>query len=1316
VSFTDPTESTQPAANLVSLRTRAGLVVALAVLPAGALTASFGAEMEAVPLAPGVKAVWSLDQAWREQTATRERISLNGLWRWQPAAGTAAEVPTNGWGYFKVPGAWPGVTDYMQKDCQRLYPHPRWKDTKLSGVLAAWSGRAIHVPASWAGRRLLLRAEHLNSLGTVFVDGAKVGELRFPGGELDLTDVCRPGATHELALQIVALPLKGVLLSYTDSASAREVKGTVARRGMCGDVYLIGEPRGPRITDVKVEPSVRRRECGWSVAVTNLAAGGRYSLRVRVAEDNGRGKQFARHPFGSGELVEGRVSGVEAWVPEKFWDVHQPHHTCDLEVALLDEKGGVLDAWWGERFGFREFWIDGRDFVLNGTRIFLSAVPLDNAAVGAAWATYAAARESLERLKSFGINYVYTHNYGCEPGSHLAFNEILRAADDVGMMVGFSQPHFSHYDWQLPDADRDNGYARHAEYYVRVAQNHPSVVMYPMSHNATGYDEDMNPDLIDGLQAPRDEWGRRNVVKALRAEAIVRHLDPTRIVYHHASGNLGAMHNSNFYPNFVPVQELSDWFEHWATKGVKPAFTCEYGAPFTWDWTMYRGWFRGQREFGSAKVPWEFCLAEWNAQFFGDAAYRISDAEKTDLRWEARQFRATNLWHRWDYPVEVSSARFAERYPVFALYLTDNWRAFRTWGVSAISPWEYGHFWKLREGVDRSRKELPVNWAGLQRPGFSPDYIEQRYEVMDLAFERADWVATPAAEALLRNNRALLAYLAGKPDRFTSKDHNFLAGETVEKQIIVINNSREPVAGEVRWHLALPRPLTGRQKVKVGPGEQARVPLRLALPASLAPGRYELRMEARLGEQQEDVLAIHVLPPPPPSPAGEGRARIALWDPRGTTARWLKETGVSCEAIDANDDLARFDLLLIGQAALSVGDAAPDLQRVRQGLKVIVFEQSAEALEKRLGFRVAEYGLRRVFPRILDHPLLSGLTAESLSDWRGAATISSPHLKYELRPRHGPTVSWAGMPVSRAWRCGNQGSVASVLVEKPARGDFLPILDGGFSLQFSPLLEYREGLGMVIFCQLDVTGRTEADPAAERLKRNLLRYAMEWKPAPQRRAVYAGEPAGAQHLAAAGITATPYEGGRLSPDEVLIVGASGPRGDGAKGVAEWLKAGGHLVAVGLDQAQAEAWLPVAPRMTRSEHIAAYFERFEVSSTLAGIGPADVHNRDPRQLPLVTSGARSFGDGVLATVEPGNIAFCQLVPWQFAGSDQGNLRRTFRRTSVLLSRLLANLGVAGATPVLERFHRAAGAEEKRWLEGLYLDVPVEWDDPYRFFRW
>ena len=90
------------------------------------------------------------------------------------------------------------------------------------------------------------------------------------------------------------------------------------------------------------------------------------------------------------------------------------------------------------------------------------------------------------------------------------------------MLVALSQPHFSHYDWQAADADQNNGYVRHAEFYVRAAQNHPAVVAYSMNHNSTGYTEDMNPDLIDGIQNPRDPSAQRNAERAVRAEAIVR--------------------------------------------------------------------------------------------------------------------------------------------------------------------------------------------------------------------------------------------------------------------------------------------------------------------------------------------------------------------------------------------------------------------------------------------------------------------------------------------------------------------------------------------------------------------------------------------------------------------------------------------------------------------------------------------------------------------------------------------------------------------------------------------------------------------------
>src|SRR5439155_1818082 len=213
----------------------------------------------AVGLATGVKAVWDVTRSYNETTRTRERICLNGLWRWQPADSGSAQVPAGRWGFFKVPGCWPGITDYMQKDSQTLYAHANWKDVKLGGITAAWYEREITIPSDWSGRRISLHVEYLNSYAMVFVDGVKAGEIHFPGGEVDLTAALRPGAKHRISVLVVALPLKGVLLSYTDSASAREVKGTVARRGLCGDVFLVSAPRGPEITDVSVDTSVRRR-------------------------------------------------------------------------------------------------------------------------------------------------------------------------------------------------------------------------------------------------------------------------------------------------------------------------------------------------------------------------------------------------------------------------------------------------------------------------------------------------------------------------------------------------------------------------------------------------------------------------------------------------------------------------------------------------------------------------------------------------------------------------------------------------------------------------------------------------------------------------------------------------------------------------------------------------------------------------------------------------------------------------------------------------------------------------------------------------
>ena len=114
-------------------------------------------------------------------------------------------------------------------------------------------------------------------------------------------------------------------------------------------------------------------------------------------------------------------------------------------------------------------------------------------------------------------------------------------------------------------------------------------------------------------------------------------------------------------------------------------------------------------------------------------------------------------------------------------------------------------------------------------------------------------------------------------------------------------------------------------------------------------------------------------------------------------------------------------------------------------------------------------------------------------------------------------------------------------------------------------------------------------------------------------------------------------------------------------------------------------------------------------------PADVHNRVPKNYPLIADEKIAVGNGILAVTDNGRTVIFGMAPWQFAADKQSE-KRTFRRSAFVLARLLGNMNVDLRTPLVERFSGSVGKDEKRWLTGLYLDEPEEWDDPYRFFRW
>ena len=502
---------------------------------------------------------------------------------------------------------------------------------------------------------------------------------------------------------------------------------------------------------------------------------------------------------------------------------------------------------------------------------------------------------------------------------------------------------------------------------------------------------------------------------------------------------------------------------------------------------MYRGWYKGQRELGSAQVPWEFCLAEWNAQFLGDRAFRISEMEKKDLRWEARQFRAGKLWHRWDYPYAGGLDRFRRsadglraihhrqlarlphlgRLGQFAVGICVFLEAAR--GPGPTTQGVEGGLGQLAEarlqpglhraatGVDEHGRRAGRT-GSRRRPGRRCSATTGRCWPTSAASPAASRArTTTSAPAKRSRSSSSSSTIRGKPCRAIANGRSAC-------------RSRRP----------------GTRRFPLPTGEQERIPLRFELPAALPAGAYELTASVHFsnGETQKDTFTIHVLPRPSES-GGQGEDRALRSEGRDRQAPVrpecaLPEGGSRRRPVG----LRRADRR---QGSLDAGRAGPGRRpgaRRAEGRRVRADREGAGKAASGFGWRSTACGRSsRACRTVRCWPASS---VDHLRDWRGEATLLPPRLQYTTRPRYGPTVQWCGIDVTRLWRCGCRGNVASVLIEKPARGDFLPILDGGYGLQYSPLMEYREGKGMVLFCQMDVTGRTESEPAADALTRNML--------------------------------------------------------------------------------------------------------------------------------------------------------------------------------------------------------------------------------------
>lgn len=442
----------------------------------------------------------------------REEICLNGYWELQPVAlpagwksgtgvppeltkpladkweTTKIKIPSainvNDWGRGLNVGEGTSMPYAPSTVYYPSYPK-HWNDTRM-----AWLKKNITIPASFAGKRLIVHFEAVAGESTVYLNGKEVGKnfdshLPF---EVDITDYVNPTGANELMLGIRHSKLfdKSHPEYKKFGATYPHGSNTDDLIGIWQDVFLFAVPE-IRITDVFVKPWLDKDELELEVTVTNQSnKKKKISLEGDIREwinqinkDNVLLASEINWTLGNTAMTVASSGSVELQPNEtkmivvktsvkgslKTWSPNDPNlYTLLLNVK---EKKNVYDCK-ATRFGWRQFKIVGSDFHLNGEKIqCLGDIQHPFSAYITsrrfAWAWY-------QMIKDFGGNSVRPH---AQPWPRVYYD----LADEMGLMVLDETALFgSSIRLNLEENITWERTYDHLERLIQRDKNHPSVI------------------------------------------------------------------------------------------------------------------------------------------------------------------------------------------------------------------------------------------------------------------------------------------------------------------------------------------------------------------------------------------------------------------------------------------------------------------------------------------------------------------------------------------------------------------------------------------------------------------------------------------------------------------------------------------------------------------------------------------------------------------------------------------------------------------------------------------------------------------------
>ena len=481
---------------------------------------------------------------------------LNGTWMFQLAASPLAvpegfeqiDYEGENWVAIPVPSNWQmlgyGIPNYTNVRYPIPVDPPFVPDENPVGLYR----RRFDVPQAWAGRRVVLHFEGVNSAFTVWVDGQMVGYSqgsRVPA-EFDITALAAPGA-HTLAVQV---------FQWSDGTYLED-QDAWRLSGIFRDVYLVATPM-LHLVDARVRTTfdISSKNALLALHATVANASDRAQKgRVRARLYDADGALVTEQIIGnvSANSTEGATLDASLAVADaRPWSAELPD-LYSLLLILEDDGGNPIDIR-QISVGFRQLEMQGGQLLLNGVPITLRGVNRHDfhPDLGQAIPREAMLAD-IFLMKRHNLNTVRTSHYPNDPyWLDLCDKYGLYVIDEADLEThGFGE---NGGDWGelAKNPAWEAAFLDRAVRMVERDKNHPSIIFWSLG-NESGYGQN---------HVAMTRW--------------IKNADPTRFLHYEPGRDLPELHEELDVVSgmYWSVESMIQQGER--TDEPRPFFQCEY--------------------------------------------------------------------------------------------------------------------------------------------------------------------------------------------------------------------------------------------------------------------------------------------------------------------------------------------------------------------------------------------------------------------------------------------------------------------------------------------------------------------------------------------------------------------------------------------------------------------------------------------------------------------------------------------------------------------------------------------------------------------